>query len=300
MTLPDFLVLGAQRAGTTLLHRILAAHPDIFVPNRRKEIHYFDRYFDRGVPWYQAFFPATEQACRYRAIGEVTPDYLFEREVPGHIHDLLPACRFIVSLRHPVARAYSAYLHAVRSYNEPRDPGRFFSEERATLERGLYSEQLARYFELFPRSAFLLLVYEELVADPAGQLARVATFLGVDRGWDEPGALLRERVNASEIPRFGAAFARARRFGALLTRHDLDWIVRLAKDSGISKLFGRKGTDRQLPEPTRRMLEAFYRDEITTLEPILGHDLRRWWGNLGPAARADPRPTSIEPPHSGP
>ena len=80
MTLPSFLVIGAQRAGTSLLHQILLAHPDVYVPAQRKEVHYFDRYFERGVEWYQSYFPAADAAGRYRAIGEITPDYLATEE----------------------------------------------------------------------------------------------------------------------------------------------------------------------------------------------------------------------------
>src|SRR5690606_34294189 len=120
MTLPNFLVIGAQRAGTTLLHRILEAHPEVYVPYRRKEVHFFDLYFDRTTQWYENFFPPSEPAAKYKAIGEVTPDYMFDQAAPFRIKKILPDCRFIVSLRNPVERAYSAYLYSVRSYNERR------------------------------------------------------------------------------------------------------------------------------------------------------------------------------------
>ena len=94
MTLPNFLVIGAQRGGTTLLHRILDAHPEVYVPQRRKEIHFFDWYHERGADWYAGFFPG-EGTARYRAIGEVTPDYLFEPQTPHRIRALLPDCRFV-------------------------------------------------------------------------------------------------------------------------------------------------------------------------------------------------------------
>jgi hypothetical protein len=95
-----------------------------------------------------------------------------------------------------------------------------------------------------------------------------------------------ERVNASELPHFAAAFAQARRFGALLTRHDLDWPVRWAKRVGAPKLFGRREASPPLPDPTRQMLEDFYRAEVAALEHLLGHDLEVWRsGARAPAAR---------------
>ncbi|MDX1541842.1 MAG: sulfotransferase, partial [Geminicoccaceae bacterium] len=71
MSRPNFLVIGAQRAGTTLLHTILDAHPEVYVPRARKEIHYFDRYHDRGPDWYASYFNDA-RTVRFRAIGEVT------------------------------------------------------------------------------------------------------------------------------------------------------------------------------------------------------------------------------------
>jgi hypothetical protein len=276
MTLPNFLVIGAQRAGTTLLHRILERHPEVFVPYRRKEIHYFDLYFDRGVSWYQSFFPSLEEAKAYRAIGEVTPDYVFEPRAPRLIHDLLPSCRLIVSLRNPVDRAYSSYLYSRRSRNEKRSFTDVVSQDGEILQRGFYSQQLDRYLQFYPKDALLVLIYEELVADPRAQLQRVADFLGLERGWEDLDALMQDRINLSEVPRFRAAFAHARRVGALLTRNDLDWVVRLAKRSGIHKAFGRQAAAAALAPAHRQMLQELYRDEVAALESMLGREVSSW------------------------
>jgi Sulfotransferase domain len=276
MTLPNFLVIGAQRAGTTLLHHILDLHADVYVPRRRKEVHYFDWYFERGPEWYATFFPNGDEAQQYRAIGEVTPDYLFEPTAPRRIAASLPDCKFVVSLRNPIDRAFSWYLFSLRSVNEKRGPEEFFSQETECLQRGCYTEQLERYFAIFPQSAFLILIYEELTHDPAPQLDALASFLGLTEGWEDPPSLVQQRFNASEIPRFRAAFARAQRFGEVLTRHDLDWIVRLARTCGIPRMFGTRGSRPRLPETVRRKLAAYYRDDVTGLERLLGRDLRAW------------------------
>lgn len=276
MTLPNFLVIGAQRAGTTLLHRILEAHPEVYVPDRRKEVHYFDWHFSRGTDWYERFFPDADQAKPFAAVGEVTPDYMFDPSVPLRISQSLPSCRFVVSLRNPVDRAYSWYLYSLRSFAEQRSIEQFFEESEETLTRGLYSQQLKRYFELFPRNSFLILILEELVQNPAINLQRLADFLNLSTGWPDPGALVRERVNASEIPRFRGAFARAQRFGEMLTRHDLDWAVRQARRMGVLKLFGTGGSRPSLPSSTRAQLQGYYRQEIGRLEDLLERNLEVW------------------------
>lgn len=136
MRIPNFLAIGAQRAGTTLLHRVLDAHDEVYVPSRRKEVHYFDWYYERGPAWYARFFPDEAAASRYRAIGEVTPDYIFHADAPHRIRLTLPDCRFIVSLRNPIHRAYSWYLFSVRSFNERRSLDVFLDEEVEALARG--------------------------------------------------------------------------------------------------------------------------------------------------------------------
>lgn len=280
MALPNFLVIGAQRSGTTLLHKVLDAHPEVFVPSRRKEIHYFDRYYDRGTEWYSEFFPSQEEAASYRAIGEVTPDYIFYEEAPGRILDVIPDCRLIVSLRNPVDRAFSGYMHHRRSFNERRSFEDFLDGTRDAVERGFYYQQLTRYLEFFPRSAFLILIYEELVSDPASSLERIREFLGLTRGWSDAEGLLAERINAAPQPRFPAAFYLARRFGAFLRYKDLDPIVETAKRLGLLAIFGQRPTRPRMTATSRARLEALYDDDIRRLEHLLQRDLRPWWQQL--------------------
>ena len=276
MSLPNFLVIGARRAGTSLLHhKILGTHPEIYVPVQRKETHYFDLYYERGVEWYRSYFPSDEAAGRFRAIGEVTPDYLASEEAPGRIHQLLPECRLIAILRNPVEQAWSDYRHRRRSHDERRD-FRTFIEDPAALSGGLYHRHLERYLALFRREALLVLLYEELVRDPARELGRLTSFLGVPMIWSDPAGLLEERVNPGEIPRFRRSFAFARRAGALLARHDLNWPVRLAKRLGMRRWFGRAATEPSMAAGERRHLADFYREDVRRLGTLLRRDLDIW------------------------
>jgi hypothetical protein len=276
MSLPNFLVIGARRAGTSLLHhKILRGHPEIYVPVQRKEIHYFDLYYERGLAWYQSYFPSDEAAGRFRAIGEVTPDYLASAEAPGRIHQLLPECRLIAILRNPVEQAWSDYRYRRRGRNERREFETFI-EDPTALGGGLYHRHLERYLALFRREALLVLMYEELVQDPGRELGRLTRFLNVPMIWSDPAALLRERVNPSEIPRLRRSFALARRTGGLLARHDFNWPVRLAKRVGVRRWFGRTAAEPSMSAAERKRLADFYREDVRRLGVLLHRDLDIW------------------------
>ena len=109
MTLPTFVGIGVPRAGTTWLHTLLDGHPQVYLPTRRKEVRFFDRHFEHGLDWYEGFFCTPGEAARYQAIGEISPQYLYERGCADRIFEVLPSAKLLVMLRHPVDRAYSQY-----------------------------------------------------------------------------------------------------------------------------------------------------------------------------------------------
>jgi hypothetical protein len=275
MLLPNLIGLGAQRAGTTWLHDQLAAHPQVYVPARRKEIHFFDRYFDRGLNWYSNFFPDEAAGCKW--VGEITPAYLYHPGSPARIAATLPDCRFLVILRQPAKRAYSQYGLLVRSANECRPFRQYLSEEPDGFARGLYARQLTRYFAVFSRTRFLILIFEELMADMPAALGTIASFLGIDAREFIPGTNGRGKVNRSYQPRFGRVYASAHRLGEWLRRHELDPVVNFAKAAGLPKLFGNRGGLPELDSGTLLRMTEKYRPDIQKLERMLGRDLSIWY-----------------------
>jgi hypothetical protein len=196
--LPDFLILGAQKAGTTALYAYLRWHPGITGPSW-KEVSFFDRHYRRGVAWYRGHFPLRP---RGRLVGEASPAYLFHPLAPERALATVPKARLIALVRDPVDRALSHYHHEVALGREPlsfegaieaepertrgeeqrliREPG-YFSHawwDHAYLARGLYARQLERWLAVFPSEQLLVLPSEELAADPAGTYQRVLDFLG--------------------------------------------------------------------------------------------------------------------------
>jgi hypothetical protein len=200
--LPDFLVIGAQRAGSTSLFAQLCAHPGVVSPSH-KEIHYFDLQSPRSLRWYRSHFPPAATA-RGRLTGEASPYYLFHPAVPARVAEALPDVRLIALLRDPVARAYSHYQLSVRDGHEPlgfeealrAEPDRLAGEEarlvvdrayrshphrhQSYAARGLYAEQLRRWHAHLRPERLLVVSSEELFADPARTTATVLGFLGLD------------------------------------------------------------------------------------------------------------------------
>jgi len=206
--LPDYLIIGAQRSGTSSLYNYLVQHPAV-LPALKKEVHYFDDGFASGQSWYRAHFPLTlhvrlvrqrRGACR---VGEASPYYLLHPHTPRRVSQVLPDVRLIALLRNPVDRAESHYHHEVRrgreslSFEEAidREPQRLagevdrmladdtyvsFNHRRFSyLTRGRYVEQLPAWRALFPDDRLLILRSEDLFADPASIVNRVFEWLGL-------------------------------------------------------------------------------------------------------------------------
>ena len=187
--LPDFLVLGTQKGGTTTLQQLLIQHPGVCLAPG-KEVHYFSKHWDQPTAWYASHYAgaAPQQRC-----GDITPFYLFHPQAPKRIHSLLPNAQLIVLLRDPVERALSQYFHSVRLGFEtlPLEDALDAEEERLStgklqhlqehsyVSRSRYLEQLDRYLELFPGRQLLVLQSETLFADPTATWRQIEAFLAL-------------------------------------------------------------------------------------------------------------------------
>jgi hypothetical protein len=275
VSLPNYLVIGAQRSGTTWLHELLGSHPRVYVPSRRKEIKYFSRFYDRGPDWYRGYFPKEDDAGRYDAIGEVTPTYLYKREVPDRIRQSLPNVRLLVILRNPADRAFSHYLMWVRSNNYRKSFEELLTENKGVFRYGLYGMWISRYLEVFDREALGVLIYEDAVRNVDETKRRVAEFLRTDaREFPPEGG--RKRVGGSYVPRARWAYAASKRAGRWLQRKDMNWAVNLAKRSGATKMLGKRKQLPTLAEGTRAELLVRYQEDIALLEGLLDLDLSHW------------------------
>ncbi len=199
--LPDFLIIGAQKSGTTFLYRMLGPHPHVRRANL-KEIHYFDHNFDKSLEWYKSHFPPPRNKNdQHTVTGEASPYYIAHSLAPERVAKTIPQAKLIALLRNPVDRAFSHYHFAVRkgrehlsfeealdaeeerlqAYRErisakqgywPAVPGR-----NSYLARGVYVDQIQKWHEFFDREQLLVLKSEDYFSDPPDTLKTALDFL---------------------------------------------------------------------------------------------------------------------------
>ena len=207
--LPDFVIIGAQKSGTTSLYDFIIKHPTI-APAFRKEPSYFSVYYKYGEPWYRSMFPTniskyyfSKKTDKKLLSGEASTAYLFWPTAPGRMKKILPNVKLIAILRNPVDRAYSHYHHTLRVNEESLsfEGAIELEEERCAgekellikdptfipnhhihhsyLARGVYADQLENWFRYYDREQFLILTTEEFCENPQLILDQVFKFLKV-------------------------------------------------------------------------------------------------------------------------
>jgi hypothetical protein len=300
MTLPTFLGIGLPRAGTTWLNQLLASHPDVYVPAIRDEIRFFDERYERGLGWYESLFPSPEDAQRYRAIGEVSPQYLECDECPKRIFAAVPESRLIALLRHPVDRSYSQYGFFVQRRNYRGSFEDFLAFNPASLDR-YYSRSFKKYLHYFDGKQILALVYEDVFRDVEGAKATLAHFLDidVDRFSESAG---KGKVNPSAVPAHPALSAFVAKSGNVLRKLHMDPVVDLVMRTSIPRILGRGDSLPPLDEELRRRLSIRFQDEFDELERCMAIDLSSWRQETRPplldGASTDAARATADPPRT--
>jgi len=203
---PDFVGIGAMKAGTSWWYALVVEHPDaVDVPGRPKEVHYFDRFsVEEFSPedreGYAAFFPRPSG----RLVGEWTPRYMHDFATPALLADCAPDAKLLVLLRDPVERFISGVTHETTRGWPATDV--MLADHFA---RGVYVDQLERVAQSYSRDKLLVLQYERCVASTRAAIATTYEFLGLDRGFAPPS--LDRRINETSGPPLDMSPATRRR-----------------------------------------------------------------------------------------
>jgi hypothetical protein len=298
--LPNFLVIGAARSGTTSLYQYLKQHPQIYMCPI-KETNFFAHESGEAEPSdvgsgvergpqipakitsiedYAALFQAVSNE---KAIGEVSPGYLPSPIAPRRIRQHIPDAKLIAILRDPVERAYSAYLWRVTNGRAPREEFAsiprllrgerdWWSKRRHKFVRvGFYYIHLKRYLEHFARGQIRCFLYEDLKADALGMLQDIFGFLKVDAGFRPD---VSTRRGATGIPRSRALHTILAKSGPLAA--SLKRFLPGSLRQRIVNLQNRNILKPQLATQVRREWIEVYREDIVQLQDLLGRDLSAW------------------------
>jgi hypothetical protein len=303
MTLPNFVIIGAMKAGTTSLHYYLKQHPQIYM-SPVKEPDFFalegrelnfsgaegkeliNRWIKQqsttNIEEYRALFRGVSSET---AVGEASPIYLYSSQAPGRIKHYIPEAKLIAILRNPAERAYSAFLFMRRDGREPlREFHQALQAEETRIHdnwewlwhyknMGFYYDQLKRYFDAFDRRQIKVYLYEDLEFEPLRVLRDLFMFLGVDHAFTPDTSL---RHNVSGIPKDGALSSLA--FGPNVIKSVLQPLLpeKVRQHIALS-LKNRSLVEAPALAPeVRKELTGAYRDDVLKLQALIGRDLSEW------------------------
>jgi hypothetical protein len=271
--LPNFLYVGVDKAGSTWLYKALRQHAQVYVPTA-KDLYFFDREFERGVDWYRSFFQAAPPSAR--SLGEICHDYLHSPVAPERIAATLPDVQILMTLREPVDRTRSAYLHSRKvGATELAFPAAI-ERHPWMWERSRYADSVTRYLDRFGERVTVLL-FDDLANDPQGYFDQVCDALRIDRLPRYSIDLTAEQV--ARAPRHPAVNRAAKRAAvALRSRGHADLLGRIKHSRGVQRALYRDGVDQVVTPDVAHRLRAEFAPDVARLDAMLGIDVARRWG----------------------
>jgi len=275
--LPDFIVIGAQRSGTTWLYNILKSNRSVKLASGRKEVHFFDRYFYRRIGWYKQLFPEYFNGVK----GEITPAYLYHDKCAERIKDNLPDIKLICILRNPIERAYSGYKYLVQEKNYQKSFEDSIKQFPDILKRGLYYQQLKRYYNIFRKEQIKIIIYENVISKPELSINNICDFLGISRSYEK--STINKKYNISMIPKYPLFYKIVKSIVRKMYDYDFINIINYFKNMEIKRIFftedsiNGKGF-KPINERTRKELINYYIRDVKNLEKVIDVDIAKKWG----------------------
>jgi hypothetical protein len=295
---PNFIIIGAPRAGTTSLYHYLRQHPQI-VMSRVKETHYFaylasqfetdykiaprSKWVVTSLEEYEALFDIKKDT---KAIGEASPSYSYAPGIPQQIKAHIPDVKLILIVRNPIERAYSTYLKNRREGTEPRSfedallqeiktPSKVVCSENYYIRAGMYFEHITRYRSHFDKSQLKVVFQEDLQNTPLQVLEDIFAFLGVDTTFLPDVSV---RFNEA-MPPLVVKKNSGRQFMKTLTRRIREYLPQKLYFSllNIQYALNKKvAVYPALPAPLRALLRDYYMQDVQNLQNLLERDLSHW------------------------
>lgn len=296
--LPNFLIIGVAKAGTTALYHLLVAHPQVFMsPVKEPQFFHFEGASPEAVRYrnkvtittlaaYHALFDGVRDEL---AIGEASPSYIHSSTAPDRIRHHIPQARLVVMLRQPVERAYSQYAMMMHTGNLPYRPFEdVFREMIPVVDtwgempkrcfgfgHSFYHDNLQRYYQRFDTAQIRVYLYDDFIAQPATVLRDLYGFLGIDATFEQP---VERRYNVSSgMPRIPSVHA------LVMKPNPIKAMAQQVVPKGIRRrlagwIHGALRTPKAALSPEdRQAFTEVYREDILKTQDLIGQDLSHWF-----------------------
>lgn len=271
--LPNFLIIGSQKAGTTSMYEVLRRHPELFLP-QKKELNFFylEKEYEKGINYYENYFKINEEG---KIAGEASPGYICKKSSPERIKKHIPNAKLILIVRNPIDRAYSQYWHSRRNLNEGYTfeqaiekylNADYWSNSKGYFNRGCYIKYIKHYLNYFDKSQILIVLFDEMKKSPQSFYQKVFDFLNVSPIQIDELELKHNSSTVYNNPIYNFLFSNPAISAKLPKRFKV-----------ISRWGKRKPYkyDKMKPETRKRLVE-FYKPWNDELAKFLGTDLSSW------------------------
>lgn len=278
-----FVGIGVQKSASTWLHDVLNDHPNVVV-GKEKEIDFFSYFWDRGFDWYRRQFPGGADTGVI-ATGEISPSYFHCSDAPKHVKKYNPEMRILLSLRDPVARAYSNHVHDIRQGFFMGSDLSFeagLANNPAYVEQGMYASHLKRWLNEFSRERLLIVLQEDIIECPSTVARAMYDFVGVDPSYRSP--IIDRRSNERQAVKSVGVAKTVERLRSTFVDSEYGgrWIWRSGKALGLKRIYEMLNVvpvGRLIPPmeaKTAEFLRAQFREDVEELEALLGRSLEHW------------------------
>jgi len=274
---PDFIGIGAMRCGTTWIADKIRKHPEVFMPEIFKELHFFDQFYYKGIEWFELNFNKKEKS---QIAGEFTPKYLRDEKVPYLIKKHYPNSKLIISIRNPIERAFSHYNFLQKNKGIKSDfYNSLFDKNYEILIAGLYGEQIQTYLKLFPQNNIHIIFFEDIISNPKDVVKKLYAFLEIDHHFRPME--LSKILNKRSSVRFRYFNIYNKYFRQFIRQYIV--LRKILRYSGIlfimktlNKLNSKNNSKETIDKKSVDYLKNYYKNDLLILEKIVDREVSHW------------------------
>ena len=270
--LPNFIICGSPKSGTTSLYHYLNQHPDICFSSIKEPFYFCSDKYENQAGWYESLF---ENCLEKKVVGEATPWYMRNKNSPERIFRTIPYAKLLFLMRNPIERAYSSYWFSVQRGHLNINTSfsqiiRFCDQNHTLVSTGFYFEQISRFIALFPLEQLFFLTTDELKSSPTESLQKICKFLEVDSSFVPELS----RINKTVVPRNQALY---RSFSKTFEGLDAFLVKsRYLRPVRRALFFSKNTKPPAMLKSDRDSLREIYKEDIRLLSIFLNRDLSHW------------------------